>query len=399
MKRVVSLAAVAALAALLAAAPAAHAQARPDLTSAAAAILIDAGDGTVLLQKDADERRSIASTTKLMTALLALERARPRERFVAPPYDALPVESKIDLRAGESMTVADLLEALLLESANDAAVTIAEGVSGTREAFVADMNERAAQLGLRATSYANPIGLDDPLNYSTARDLSALAAGLLRKPRFARIVDKPSAVLASGARTRVVDNRNTLVAEYPFVTGVKTGFTGQAGNVLVGSASGKGAQVVSVVMGEPSEAQRDADTLALLRYGLAQFRRRRVLDEQRSVATAAIEYRDERARLVPAHGLNVTVRRGQRVRRQIAAPEELEGPIEAGERVGMVRVYRGGELIRRVPLVTAAEVPGAGALRVITSALGVPLTLLILIGVLAVAVLRLRAVGKKRTPR
>ena len=196
------------------------------------------------------------------------------------------------------------------------------------------MNERAGQLELDDTSYANPIGLDDPLNYSTARDLSKLTALLLRKPRFARIVDKPSAVLTTGAHRRIVDNRNTLVALYPFVDGVKTGHTIQAGNVLVGSASGKGAQVISVVMGEPSEAQRDADTLALLRYGLGQYRRRHVLDEDRTVASADIKYRDERALLVPEHGLNVTARRGERIRSEVNAPEELEGPLDAGQRVG-----------------------------------------------------------------
>jgi len=392
------LAALAALAAVCAAAPAARAQAPPDLSSAAAAILIDAHDDAVLLERDADERLSIASTTKLMTALLALERARPRERFVAPRYDALPVESKIDLVAGERMTVADLLEALLLESANDAAVTIAEGVSGSRDAFVADMNARAAELGLEDTSYANPIGLDDRLNYSTARDLASLAARLLRRPRFARIVDTPSAVLASGARRRVVENRNGLVAEYPFVDGVKTGFTAGAGNVLVGAGSKRGARVVSVVLGEPTESERDADTLALLRYGLSQFTRRRVLDGDRIVARVEIEHRDERALLRPARGLRLTVRRGQRVRRRLDVPDELEGPLDAGERVGTIRVYRAGELVGRVPVVTAGEVPGAGVLRVVTSLLGVPLMLLILLGAL-IAALRFRAVGRRKATR
>ena len=104
--------------------------------------------------------------------------------FTSPGYDPLPPESRIDLRRGERMRVDDLLEALLLESANDAAVTLAEGISGSREAFVADMNERAAELGLENTSYANPIGLDDPANYSSANDLAVLALRLMKKPRF-----------------------------------------------------------------------------------------------------------------------------------------------------------------------------------------------------------------------
>ncbi len=261
---------------------------RPEVPGAQAAILIDARDGGVLFQRDPDERRQIASTTKLMTALLTLERAKPGDVYRAPAYNALAVESKIDLRAGERMRVDDLLEALLLESANDAAVTLAQGVSGSRPAFVRDMNARAGELGLTGTSYANPIGLDDPDNYSTARDLAALARRLLRDRRFASIVDMPAANLESGAHPRVVDNRNDLVARYDFVDGVKTGHTGTAGYVLVGAAGGPlGSQVISVVLGEPSEAARDTESLALLRYGLAQFRRVQPLEESKPVATAA----------------------------------------------------------------------------------------------------------------
>ena len=112
------------------------------------------------------------------------------------------MESQIGLRPGERMRVGDLFEALMLESANDAAETLAEGIAGSRDRFVAEMNERAAQLGLDDTSYANPIGLDDPLNYSTARDLAALTFDLMQLPRFARVVDMPAAQLESGARPR-----------------------------------------------------------------------------------------------------------------------------------------------------------------------------------------------------
>ena len=156
--------------------------------------MIDARDGHVLYARGT--RRSaaaIASTTKLMTALLVLERARPGEVFTAPDYDAAPAESRIDLAAGERMTVSDLLEALLLESANDAAVTLAQrGVRRARGSFVAAMNRRARALGLADTRYANPIGLDDPAGYSTAGDLAVLASRLMRNRRFARIVDMPA---------------------------------------------------------------------------------------------------------------------------------------------------------------------------------------------------------------
>jgi D-alanyl-D-alanine carboxypeptidase (penicillin-binding protein 5/6) len=368
--------------------PAQAAERPPAVPQAQAAIVIDGRDGDVMFAKRARQRRSIASTTKLMTALLTLEGARPRQVFTAADYDAAPVESQIGLRPGERMTVRDLLEALLLESANDAAVTLAEGVAGSRDAFVAQMNERAAELGLDGTSYANPIGFDDPLNYSTARDLAALALELMSRQRFARVVDMPVAELESGARPRLIDNRNTLVASYPFVDGVKTGHTQQAGYVLIGAARGRGgARVISVVLGEPDEPARDADTLKLLRWGLARFHRVRVLDAGRPMARADIEYRDERVALVPARDAVLTLRDGERVRRRVSAPEEVEGPIAAGTRVGSVRVFVDGEPARRMALVTAAEVPEAGTLRVLLSELGVPLTVLLVLAILLGAVL------------
>jgi serine-type D-Ala-D-Ala carboxypeptidase (penicillin-binding protein 5/6) len=380
------------LVALLLAAPAAQAQTTPppDVSGAASAIVVDGRNGEVMFEKRADDRRSIASTTKLMTALLALERARPNEVFTAPRYDALPIESQINLRTGERMKVKDLLKALLLESANDAAATLARNISGSQEAFVAAMNERAEELGLEDTSYANPIGLDDPANFSSARDLAGLARLLLSRPRFARIVDTPVAELESGAVPRVIDNRNRLVSSTPWVSGVKTGYTGSAGYVLVGSATGRGgAKVISVVLGEPSEAARDAETLELLTWGLEQFKRVQVLDPARALARADVRYYDERIRLVPRRGAVLTLRAGERVRRRVRAPDELEGPLPAGRRAGVVTVLVEGQAVRRVSLVTATDVPDAGTLRVLTSALGVPLTLLLGVAILVAAVMLL----------
>jgi serine-type D-Ala-D-Ala carboxypeptidase (penicillin-binding protein 5/6) len=294
------------------------------------------------------------------------------------------------------MTVHDLLEALLLESANDAAETLAEGVSGSREAFVDEMNDRAAELGLEHTSYANPIGLDEGGNYSSARDLADLARVLLRRPRFARIVDMPEAQLESGSRPRVVVNRNDLISAYPWVSGVKTGYTANAGNVLVGAADGPGgARVISVVLGEPTETARNSETLALLRWGLTRFQRVRVLDPRRMLAQADIEYYDSSARLVPRRGAVLTIREGQRVRRRTNAPDEVEGPLTAGARVGTVTVLIDGRPVRRVALVTAEDVPGAGTLRVLLSWLGVPLTILLVVAILVAAMLAFLRLGPR----
>ena len=385
------------LAAPALAATAASTESVPTL-SARSAILVDARGGEVLLAWRPDQRRAVASATKLMTAVLALERASPDDVFVAPPYAASSLESQIGLRPAERMTVGDLLRALLLESANDAAATIAVNHSGSGRAFVREMNRRAHRLRLRGTHFANPIGLDDPLNFSTARDLAALARVVVADRRLARIVDQPRAELRSGDRPRVVTNRNVLVRRFPFVDGVKTGHTAQAGWVLVGSASGRGARVISVVLGEPTQSARDADSLALLRYGLAAFRRVRVLASGRALARPRIRHRDERAELVPARALTVTVRRGQRLETRIDAPAEVEGALPARARLGSATVLLGGRTVGRVALVTGRAVPEAPALRRLSSAPGLSVLLVAMLFAGTLLGLRLRAVRRRRAP-
>jgi D-alanyl-D-alanine carboxypeptidase (penicillin-binding protein 5/6) len=346
---------------------------------------------------NAGRPRPIASATKLMTALLTLERVDDLDEVVrAAPYSASAVESKIGLAAGERMTVRDLLTALLLESANDAAVTLAVRVAGSREAFVREMNRRAVELGLNDTSYANPIGFDDPDNHSSARDLASLARRLLGNREFARIVDLPQATLESGARTRVIDNRNRLVGQYPFVSGVKTGHTQGAGYVLVGAGATGGARVITVTMGAPSESARDADTLALLRWGLEQFRRVRVVRPGKPLARIDVRWRDSEAPVGAGKPVRVLLRTGQRTSTVLDAPDELEGPLDAGERVGWVEVRRGGRAVRRVPLVTLAEVEGASFLRKLGSGAGGLLTAAALLGIVLAAMLVVRRRRRQR---
>jgi D-alanyl-D-alanine carboxypeptidase (penicillin-binding protein 5/6) len=386
------LAAVAAT--LLAGGPPATAAESPPSTSGTAVLVVDARTGDVMHAVNGGSPRPIASATKLMTALLTLERAQLNDVVPAAAYTASPVESKIGLMPGERMTVRELLIALILESANDAAVTLAENVAGSREAFVREMNRRAVTLGLRDTSYANPIGFDDPANHSSARDLARLTRQLLTHREFARIADMPEATLTTGARTRVIDNRNVLVQRYPFVSGVKTGHTLGAGYVLVGSGEAGGARVITVTLGAPSEAARDADTLALLRWGLEQFRRVRVLRPGKVLETLDVAYSDEDAEVGAERGVRLVLRRGQRTRTVIDAPDELDGALAAGERVGTVEVRRGDETVRRVALVTLAEVEGASFLDKLFSGVGGALTAVILLGiVIAVIVARGRRRG------
>ncbi len=381
------------------AAPALAASAPPSLSSTAA-IVIDARTGALLYSEHGSSRRAIASTTKLMTSRITLAHTKPSEVFTAPAYNAAPAESVIGLRKGERMTVHDLLRALLLPSANDAAWDLAYNVGGSSvSSFVHMMNREARRLGLHHTHYENPIGLDDPGNYSTARDLAKLASLDMRIPAFARIVDKTHATLKSGSRTRTVINRNDLVARYHYVDGVKTGHTEQAGYVLVGAAHRSGASVISVVLGEPSVARRDLDSIALLRWGLRQYHRVAVFKGRHAVASARIHQHGGRAALVPARGVTLTVRRGVPVRIRALAPAELKGPLPAGRAVGRAQVLVGDRVASSVPLVTAAKVPAPSFTRRFESVLrDVLITLVVLFVLLAgtLVALRVRVVRRQR---
>jgi D-alanyl-D-alanine carboxypeptidase (penicillin-binding protein 5/6) len=375
---------------------AAPAQARaadkaPAIPNAKAAIVIDGRNGEVMFAKRPGARREIASTTKLMTALLTLERTRPRQVFRAADYHPAAVESQIGLRPGERMRVADLFKALMLESANDAAATLARGAGGSVRRFVRSMNRRARRLGLADTHYANPVGLDEAGNYSSARDLAALAVVVLRNDFLAETVDMPRARLLTGSHSRVVDNRNDLVERVPWIDGVKTGHTSQAGYVLIGAGSRKATTLVSAVLGAPSESARDSDTLALLDWGFSQYRRVAVLRRGHSVSDPKVAYfGDRRAGLVPARSVVLGLRHGERVRTSIDAPSELHGPLAAGSKVGSVAVFVDGRRVRTVALVTGEAVPKAGLVRKISHAVLRPWLLIALVLLAAIALERRR---------
>lgn len=361
-------------AALLAAAPAAAA---PQV-SAPSAILVQPQTGDLVHARAADRRRPIASATKLMTVLLALERRRLSDVMTTVPYAAAPAESVAGFRAGERVTTADLVRALLVASGNDAAATVARDVGGSTRGFVRLMNERARRAGLTRTRFTDPIGIGAG-NVSTARDLAKLAL-LVRRSDFASaVMDRPRVVLRSGARTRVLANRNTLVAAVPWVDGVKTGHTLAAGWCLVGSGSRRGVELVSVVLGAPSEAARNADTLALLRWGLNRYSRVEAATPRRPLARLPVRDQELRVAVVPARTVRVVVQRGQKpALRASGLPAQLEGPLPRGTRVGTLLVTRRGREVARVPLVTATALERA-SLWQRTSELHAPLAALLVV--------------------
>jgi serine-type D-Ala-D-Ala carboxypeptidase (penicillin-binding protein 5/6) len=331
--------------------------AAPPAISAPEAILVEPQTQDVVFARHAGGRRPVASTTELMTALLTLENARLTDVYTAAPYSPMPGESLMGLRAGERLTVADLLRGLLVVSANDAANTLAIDVAGSRRRFVAMMNRRARQLGLRDTHYSNPVGLDQAGNYSSAADLVKLTLVLRQHAFFRATTDLATVTLRSGSRRRHLVNRNDLVREVPYVNGVKTGHTNSAGYVLVGSATRHGVTLVSAVLGDPSEAARDSDSLRLLRYGLSRYRRATAVRRGAVLARAALKYRDTHVDLVAARSVARVTRRGERLTTHVTgAPSEIEGPLAAGARVGTVLVRLRGHVVDRVPLVTASAI-------------------------------------------
>jgi D-alanyl-D-alanine carboxypeptidase (penicillin-binding protein 5/6) len=347
----------------------------PQLKDAKAYILIDPRDGTVLDAKAAHRQLPIASTTKLMTAFLALERLKPSQMLKAPRYNATDAESLLGLHVGEKMSVRDLLYALVIESANDAAETLAVGVSGSVPAFVVQMNAEAQKLGLTETHYSTPVGLDQPGNYSSANDLTKLAALLLKDPLFARAANSASATLKTGDERRTIENRNLLVGSTPYITGVKTGHTLNAGYVLVGSGEQHDTTLISAVLGTPSEAARDNDSLALLNYGFSQYKGQTPVKKGAELATPSLDWGRGDLPLIAAKTLEVDVRPGQKVATSVNAPSEIKGSVADGEKLGAVQVTVDGKPAGASPLLAAKAVPAASTVDKVTSILFNPLVL------------------------
>ncbi|MCW2997500.1 MAG: D-alanyl-D-alanine carboxypeptidase [Solirubrobacterales bacterium] len=329
-------------------------------------MLVEPATGDIVFQRQAQDRRSIASTTKLMTALVVLDRLSLDDVLSQVPYRSDGGESLVGLREGERMTVRDYLRGLLLASGNDAAQTLAVRTAGSRRAFVRLMNERARQIGLRNTHFQTPVGLDVEGNYSTASDLVALALVLRTNAFIRETTNRPDATLrVRGERGRAIRvvNRNSLVRSVPFVNGVKTGHTSRAGYVLVGSATRAGVTVMSAVLGTPSEAARNRDSLALLRYGLQHYHVVSPVKKGQRLASARIRFRDGPGlALVAARTVQRTAKRGERLFTSVVdAPEEVEGPVPAGARLGTILVRQRGRTVDRVPLVAEQAVPATTA--------------------------------------
>ncbi len=355
---------------------------RPSL-SARASLLIEESTGQVLYASNANSGLAIASTTKLMTALLTLEHVpRLSVMFTAPNYRAAASDSQIGLVPGERVSVHDLLLGLLIPSADDAAEDLAYNV-GDRSVsrFIGMMNARARELGLTHTRYSTPSGLDTAGNYSTATDLVKLSTYLVEHhPWIRHVVSLPHAVLRTGGRPRYVVSTNTLLSRIPWINGVKTGHTAAAGYVLVGSGTRGGMTLVSAVLGTTSQAARDSNTLALLGYGFSNFRLERPVVAGSVVARPTVsDSPGVRVGVLATAGVSEAVARTARLTIRVNVPRQLAGPLKDHAVVGSVVVSEGRRVLARVPVELSRALPAVSQLTIIGHFLSRTTTLIVLV--------------------
>lgn len=328
-----------------------------------AAILIDQDSGTVLYEKNADEQRPIASITKVMTLLLtfeALENGRiARDEHVPVSEHAYSMGgSQIWLEPGEKMTLDDMLKAICISSANDAAVAVAEYVGGSEAAFVAAMNEKAAALGMTNTHFENACGLDAPGHLSSARDVAIMSREMLL--HHAEVADYCTIWTDTlrGGETQLV-NTNKLLQRYNGITGLKTGTTGQAGVCISASAERDGLRLIAVVLGAASGEERFEAATALLDYGFAYFENVQAplpQDAPRQIAvTHGMETAIDLEYTTPGQYL---MYRGQNasLRTEIELPQNLAAPVKAGQQVGTVKVLCEEEEVDSCPILASGDV-------------------------------------------
>jgi D-alanyl-D-alanine carboxypeptidase (penicillin-binding protein 5/6) len=348
----------------LAFAGSAHAAVAVPQPDARAFYVVNASNGEVLAAHDANARLPIASITKLMTVLVALKRLDLNQVVTVPARAARVGGSRIPLHAGQQITVLDLLKGALIQSANDAADSLAAAASGGDiPLFVSWMNERAQRLGLHDTHFVRPDGLDAPGHVSSARDVAILARVAMRVPLVRSIVREHSDVIEDGSFT--VHTWNDLLGVFPGLIGVKTGHTDKAGWCEVAAARRQGYTIYVVILGSPTRAQRNADLDRLLSWGVSQYRTL-TLVAPKPYASASLPYGLPAVPLVASKPLVRVVRTGRPVVQRVIASSAAGLPVRQGQRLGRIEIWAGGKLLGTRPLLAARSVarPGlAGRLR------------------------------------
>jgi serine-type D-Ala-D-Ala carboxypeptidase (penicillin-binding protein 5/6) len=332
---------------------------RPPQISARAWYLVGE-DGAVLAQRNARQRRAVASITKLMTAIVAVERSRLSDVVTVSSRAASVGGSTVFLRAGERVTVSALLRGMLVASANDAAYALAGHVGrGSVERFVALMNAKARELGLDETTFANPHGLDEPRHLSSAEDATLLVQYALGIP-FIRDALARNSVSFPG--DRVFPTTDDLLASWPPLIGGKTGHTGSAGWSEAAAARGRGVTVYGTVLGSAGRTERNDALQDLLSYGLARYRRIAAIDASRVYARSETGYGRPVLELVAPRTLLRTVHESTPLVERVVSPGVVDLPVREGQRLGRVELYDGSRLVARSQLVASSSVSEPGVL-------------------------------------
>ena len=333
--------------------------------SAQSAVVLTADTGTVLFEKDGHTPRPVASTTKIMTALLALEAAQEQgDPLVDITQEMVAVEgSSMGLQAGDSISLTGLAAGMLLASGNDAANAAALYLDGSLESFAARMNQRAAALGMEDTHFVTPSGLDvedaQGLGHlSTAYDMALLARAALEDQAFRQLCSSPSLAVefAEPVKRVTYTNHNKLLTQYQGCVGVKTGFTKEAGRCLVSAAERDGALLIAVTLNAPNDWE---DHAALLDYGFSQVEPYQLAGGDVRLTVPVVGSPEEVVSLRGSNGGEVTLPLGQgaQVERVVRVPKFLYAPVEAGEQVGEICWYLEGQLLGSAPLTAAGAAP------------------------------------------
>lgn len=318
-------------------------------TSAESSILIEQKSGRILFEEAADEEMLIASITKIMTAVVALENGHLEKSYTVTADD-MAEGSSMYLKPGESLTLEELLYGLMLASGNDAALAVAHCVSGDLTDFVILMNETAEKLGMNHSSFANPNGLDQEGHYSTARDMAVLAAYALNNENFRRIVSTENITIGE----RYLKNHNKLLALCEGCIGVKTGYTKAAGRTLVSAAERQGMTLVCVTLKDGDDWN---DHKSLFEYGFSAYHMENVVSAGNILASAVVAGgKQTKVKLMAGSDFVFPKKENEKVTVCVRVPVALSAPLMIGQRVGVATVYLDGTEVGLIPLVAAATI-------------------------------------------
>jgi len=327
-----------------------HVQAQPDEqvqpdVSAQSSILMDAFTGTVLYEKDADSQMLIASTTKIMTALVVIENCNLEDTLTVKTEYTLVEGSSMYLKAGEKLKVRDVLYGLMLSSGNDAAVALACHIAGSIEDFAEIMNAKAKQLGMSNSSFKNPHGLDTDGHYSTAKDMAVLTVAAMNNYDFAQVVSTKSINVAG----RYLTNHNKLLWKYDGALGVKTGFTKSAGRSLVSCAERDGMRLVCVTLNAPDDWD---DHSALYNWGFENYKYECPIKKGQVIAEVpVISGQEDTVQIVTEDGMSLLLGDSDTVETVINAPKFIYAGIESGQNAGSIAVIVNGEVVQEIGLI------------------------------------------------